>query len=484
METLKTAFVVVLLLAVLFGVYTVLNKPDAAPPKEVAWLEKAGPDALNLDITTGSDAKQSPGQDTLSAPEKPADKTWNATPSSPPLMSDPSKPGQPSDRGSPSLDPQRGLPTAPVPVPDLTSGANPSNGGTSALNDNNKSGPSRYEWPPAGDTRKRGSLNPDPGANAGTSRLADNPGDRMRESPLPPSNLRSSNADSVDRGQGAVSPGRNSTILPAGNVANDGPTIQPNPYFDKTKTDSGAGSANGASRYAKYSNFDRTRAAAQEQINNKQWREALVTLSQIYGEPSLTTAERDKLLDLLDPLAAKVVYSTEHLIEPAYVAQRGDTLITVANQYGVPYQLLQNINSIRNPEVLLPGTQLKVVRGPFRAEVDLTGKELTLFVQRMYAGRFPISVGNDPMPTPGEYEVRNKELGHAFFGRDGQNIAAGDPRNPFGRCWIDLGKEVCIHGSSAVDNGPGAQGCVGLSPQDANDVLGILSQGSKVLIRR
>ena len=37
METIKTAFVVVLLLAVLYGVYVVLNKPDLEPPRELAW---------------------------------------------------------------------------------------------------------------------------------------------------------------------------------------------------------------------------------------------------------------------------------------------------------------------------------------------------------------------------------------------------------------------------------------------------------------
>ena len=58
METIKTAFVVVLLIAVLFGVYSVLNKPEAAPPKEVAWLEKSGPDALKLDIGTGGDTQR------------------------------------------------------------------------------------------------------------------------------------------------------------------------------------------------------------------------------------------------------------------------------------------------------------------------------------------------------------------------------------------------------------------------------------------
>ena len=42
METIKTAVVVVLLLAVLYGVYVVLNKQDLTPPSDVdTWNETA-----------------------------------------------------------------------------------------------------------------------------------------------------------------------------------------------------------------------------------------------------------------------------------------------------------------------------------------------------------------------------------------------------------------------------------------------------------
>ena len=41
METIKTAIVVVLLLAVLYGVYAVLSKPQLEPPPEVTWGDGA-----------------------------------------------------------------------------------------------------------------------------------------------------------------------------------------------------------------------------------------------------------------------------------------------------------------------------------------------------------------------------------------------------------------------------------------------------------
>src|SRR5262245_6660738 len=58
-STLKTATVVILLLAVLYGVYTVLNQPESQPPKEVAaWVDKKGID-LQVDLGAGSNSESS-----------------------------------------------------------------------------------------------------------------------------------------------------------------------------------------------------------------------------------------------------------------------------------------------------------------------------------------------------------------------------------------------------------------------------------------
>ena len=69
-----------------------------------------------------------------------------------------------------------------------------------------------------------------------------------------------------------------------------------------------------------------------------------------------------------------------------------------------------------------------------------------------------------------------------FLGRR-THVDAVIPANPFGNVWLDLGREVFIHGSPLA--GADLQrGCISLSPRDADDVYGILSVGSTVRILR
>lgn len=229
--------------------------------------------------------------------------------------------------------------------------------------------------------------------------------------------------------------------------------------------------------------YERAWKLAQSQIKDNKLHEALGTLSVFYKSQDLTPQEHQELVDVLDPLAGRVIYSREHLVEPPYIVRRNDRLSEIAQRYNVPPQVLQKINVVQNPDVLVPGTELKVVTGPFRADVDLAQQELTVFLGRLYAGRFPITVGNDPQPMEGEFSVRDKRQDRAYFGMDGRQIPAGSPTNPFGQVWLDLGREVSIHGSP-VSGGPSPSGCISLSPQDADDVYGILSIGSTVRILR
>jgi hypothetical protein len=231
--------------------------------------------------------------------------------------------------------------------------------------------------------------------------------------------------------------------------------------------------------------FQRAWRTAQSQIENRQYHDALFTLSIFYNSPDLTEAEHQRLIDVLDPLAARVIYSTEHHLEPPHKTGRSETLMDVAERYDVPWQLLKNINGIRDPLVLVPGSELKVARGPFRAEVDLTREEVTLFLGRLYAGRFPISIGSDPQPAVGDYRVREKRVDRAYYMRDGGTIPPQHADNPYGRAWLDLGNDICIHGSpDSRARAASDLGCISLSPIDADDVYGILSRGSKVTIHR
>jgi len=225
-------------------------------------------------------------------------------------------------------------------------------------------------------------------------------------------------------------------------------------------------------------------AAALKQIEESKFRAALATLSPYYNRSELSPDDRAQLIGWLDALAAKVIYSREHLLDAPYQVRGSETLFDIAERSHVPAELLQNINGVNDPRVLLPNTTLKLVPGPMRAEVNLASSELTLFLGDLYAGRFPFTLGNEP-PQPGDFEVKDRQPERTYYGADGRTIAANDPTNPYGQCWIDLGPSACIHGSP-LSAAPGAAtlGCISLSPQDARDVYSILGRGARVVIKR
>jgi len=222
---------------------------------------------------------------------------------------------------------------------------------------------------------------------------------------------------------------------------------------------------------------------ADRQFFDDKRRDALATLSIFYNAPNMTSEQRGQLLSRLDPLAREVIYSKRHLLEQPYRVGQEETLMDVASIHQVPWQLLANINQIADPVTVLPGTELKVVRGPFRAEVNLEMKEMTLFLGDLYAGRFPVEVGTDPTPSVGTYTIQEKKSNKTYYDREGSAVAPGSPENPYGDVWMDLGGMVSIHGSPDF-GAPTDQGCISLAADYARDLYGILSPGSSVTIRR
>jgi lipoprotein-anchoring transpeptidase ErfK/SrfK len=227
----------------------------------------------------------------------------------------------------------------------------------------------------------------------------------------------------------------------------------------------------------------RDMAEVEQLVQAGKFKAALATLTPHYADTGLPEEERRTLLSWLDALAAKVIYSREHLLLPAHQIRKGEDLYQIAHQYNVEFGLLQNINhqDVNDPLILVPGTELKVIPGPFHAAVNLTAGELTVYVGDLYAGRFAFTLGDQP-PQPGAYKVVDKRMQQkTYVGFDGRVIPANDPANPYGGWWISLGAEVAIHGSPLTP-APKTLGCISLSPQDAKDIFSILSLGSEVKI--
>lgn len=230
--------------------------------------------------------------------------------------------------------------------------------------------------------------------------------------------------------------------------------------------------------------------AAIAMLDQNRLADAHLAFSEWYGNPALTPDDEAQLVDLLDRLAGTVIYSRQHLLERPHEVQPGETLEQIANLYEVPWELLANINGIRDPQRLRTGEQLKVIRGPFDALVELEKFRLTLFVQGRYAGRFKIGIGKDNATPEGEFEVLQKIPNPTYYGDT--VIDQNDPNNPLGDYMVDLGDKLMIHGTNEPQSIGRAEskGCVRLDNRDIKDVYEILSVktdrsvGSKVTIRR
>jgi lipoprotein-anchoring transpeptidase ErfK/SrfK len=415
-ETIKTAVVVVLLLAVLYGVYVVLSKPDFTPPNQDWPTGEIAPPKLEMGRPADEGqlpAFSLPKDDALAVAPTPIDENTVDVPATP-MVPQAHEPG---------------------PLPDLATIP----GEESHVTDK---------------------------AGAEASPMAEPLTERSHYDPVP-SPEPSPNPDN------AVASAERGAPYPADPAAP--PEERPSVYGDT--------GAAGESEFRSLRAFENAWNSALAQLDKAQWSEALLTLSLFYNNPELTGEERQRLIDLLDPLAGKVIYSPEHTLDAPYQVQANESLVDIAQRFRVPVQLLQNINGLQNPYAVQPGMALKVVPGPFRAEVDLKKSELVLFLGKYYAGRFPISVGRDPYPQPAPYAVQAKEIGRVYQSANGVQVAAGAPDNPYGNWWIDLGQGISIHGSPESLPTHGELGCISLSTADAADIFGILSVGSQVLIR-
>jgi LysM repeat protein len=215
--------------------------------------------------------------------------------------------------------------------------------------------------------------------------------------------------------------------------------------------------------------YEASMRAAQTLASQGKLIEALRELSRWYDHAAVPPEEQARLVDFLGQLAGTVIYSRKSFLAAPYTVRAGDSLESIAAEYQVPWQLLAKINGIDNPNNLMPGLELKVVRGPFTAQLtqDNAGRAwLALFVDGLYAGRFQVQ-GQWNKPD-GNYPV-------VKFASNQPGVA------PTTRPYISLGGDLHLRLPDDVHN---SEQAVSISAQDMSDVFDILSERSQVTIRR
>ncbi len=469
MNSVKNLLVVVMLMAVSWGAWQVINTPETSLNEEIAEVE-------GLDIEIGSRI------DEFSEPPKAAQ---------PPLHSEPPKPAMSKQR-IPGLPPQfRGnggdlnekinsefeLPEVQVsePPPESSSGFPPANNST-ALDSQFQPRPQTNLQPvdpkPLADEVTEPGSTPDDKTDRVAASEMESPRAMPPTAQLPPA--PSTGFMAQVKNEFATSPPADAEALAA----------------TPESLASGSGAASVATtttpmEHASTGPIDW--AGVSELVNAGDARAALETLSRHY-DAGLPADQRLRMLQWLDQLAGKVIYSSEHLLEPRpWIVADGDSLETLSAEWDVPPQLILNINrgKIGDPSMLVAGTELKVIRGPFDARLSLDRQELTLFLDGLYAGRFPVNVGTDQPVEQGSFPVAAKsDSGREFQDATGQTIAAGAAGNPYGKYWLALGSDDLFLHESTTEGSNDARGSIRLSSRDAEDLYGILGEGSQVTILR
>lgn len=440
METIKTACMVIVLMAIGYGVYTVLNQPEQVPP------EVAGQSLDQLDVSL-PDFGPLPSFGGFNQDSGPVER-----------------------RVSDSVE-QSAPPFQPLNTPSQTAPLITANAGSDNL-----------APPPMGRTEPAQENPAQASAAGGAIAWADH----------------LDNRNTAARSE-TSRPEQNPPLIEAQTVGEVGPGAegQPEPTYSQprsiysmssetedrqaTSTSTAEPPSNDelASRGDTADSFEHAWNEAHDLLEQGDMGEALRLLTRWRNRPTLSPAQKEKLDLLLSQLAGTVIYSTEHVIDQPYVLNRGETLSEIARRYNVPTILLQRINGISNPDNLEAGTELKVLHGPFSATLDATNNELSLFVNGCYAGRFPVEVTRGNQLTPGQHQIIRKEENPEYFdSASGQIWKAGDDRNPYGSHALHLDGGVVLHGNG------GSGGSVGLSPRDVEDIFGILSVGSRVTITR
>ncbi len=206
--------------------------------------------------------------------------------------------------------------------------------------------------------------------------------------------------------------------------------------------------------------------------------------------------QRTFVKDQLSELADKWLFSREIFPDDklcgSLLVKPGDQLRVIGKQFKIPYEILMEINNIRQPQNLRAGETIKVIEGPFHAKVYRSSFKMDLYLQETFVRSFRVGLGKPGSETPtGLWRVKTggKLVKPVWTNPlDGKTYYPEDPDYPLGSRWIGLeGLEgaakgrsgFAIHGTKDPEQigTADSQGCIRLHNGDAILLYNLFEEG-------
>lgn len=206
----------------------------------------------------------------------------------------------------------------------------------------------------------------------------------------------------------------------------------------------------------------------------------------------LSDALRKKIISRLNKLNSQVVFSRRECSgSEYYVVKPNDRLEAIAQKFGVHFDGIALINSIKRPQYYIRvGEKLKILKVPAKVIVDKSDMTLTLYLGGKWIKQYPICHGGARTPL-GEYTVVTKSANPSWTDPITKQVfPSTSKRNILGARWLGFGGEgpgegIGIHGTTLPHTIPGdsSNGCVRMLNENVEEIYGLVLIGTTVIIR-
>lgn len=188
---------------------------------------------------------------------------------------------------------------------------------------------------------------------------------------------------------------------------------------------------------------------AKMSYDEEDYKQARANLEQILKRPD--SPARDEAEFLLGDINMRMLRSPEPGPDDiVYTIKKGDSIWKLERELKVPGDLIMGINNLR-PNALTVGMQIKVPKINPSIVIDKSKRTLTLKNSGTFLKKYRVGIHRVDSRVPaGEYTIQNKlDKGSDYADpQTGAIIKAGDPANPLGSRFLQLRRDMGIHGTN------------------------------------